>query len=64
MIEWETSEITTKPLERVVANNTLSYAIYAKQNIFLETEGWKIFKDIIKRRKKLIYPSIWLSYLC
>ena len=54
MIEWETGEITSEPLSIIAADDPVTCAIYAKQNKLLEVEGWKRFKGIAKRQKKLL----------
>ena len=46
-------EITAEPLSIISANDPVTCAIYAKQNNLLELEGWKRFKVIAKRQKKL-----------
>ena len=53
MIEWETGEITAEPLSIIAADDPVTCAIYAKQHNLLELDGWKQFKGIAKRQKKL-----------
>jgi len=53
MIEWETGEITTEPLGIISADDPVTCAIYAKQQNLLDTPGWRKFKHIAKRQKKL-----------
>ena len=52
-IEWETGEITTEPLHLIAADDPVSCAIYARENNLLDLPGWKRFKSIAKREKKL-----------
>ena len=54
MIEWETRDITSEKLSIIAANDPVTCAIYAKQNNLLKIEGWKRFKGIAKRQKKLL----------
>ena len=53
-VEWENGEITYEPLNMIAKNNPVSYAIYARKNGLLETPGWKRFKGIARREKKLL----------
>ena len=53
MVEWETGEISSEPLSIIAADDPVTCAIYAKQNDLLELSGWKRFKGIAKRQKKL-----------
>jgi hypothetical protein len=53
-VEWETGEVTNKPLSLIAIDNPLSCAIYARDNDLLHLTGWKQFKAIAKREKKLI----------
>ena len=54
MIEWENGEVTSEPLSIVAADDPVTCAIYAKENNLLEAPGWKHFKPIAKREKKLL----------
>ena len=54
MIECETREITSEPLSIIAADDPVTCPIYAKQKKLLEIEGWKRFKWITKRQKKLL----------
>ena len=54
MIEWENGEITSEPLSIIAADDPVTCAIYAKENNLLELDGWKRFKNIAKRHKKMI----------
>ena len=53
MIEWETGEVTSEPLSLIAADDPVTCAIYAKENDLLHVDGWKRFKHIAKRQKKL-----------
>ena len=53
MVEWENGEITSEPLSVIAADDPVTCAIYARENNLLELEGWKRFKRIAKRQKKL-----------
>ena len=52
MVEWETGEISSEPLQLIAADDPVTCAIYAKDNGLLELPGWKKFKSIAKRQKK------------
>ena len=53
MIEWENGEITSEPLSMIAKDDPVTCAIYARENKLLNTPGWKRFKGIAKRQKKL-----------
>ena len=53
-VEWENGEITYEPLDMIAKDDPVSCAIYARKNGLLETSGWKRFKGIAKREKKLL----------
>ena len=53
MIEWEDGSITTEPLTIIAADDPVTCAIYARDNQLLDLPGWKRFKAIAKRQKKL-----------
>ena len=52
MVEWETGEITSEPLQLIAADDPVTCAIYAKDNGLLDLPGWRKFKSIAKRQKK------------
>ena len=54
LIEWENGEITPEPLGIIGADDPVACAIYARDNNLLDTPGWKRFKTIAKRQKKLL----------
>ena len=53
LIEWEGGEITSEPLTVIATDDPVSCAIYARENDLLDTPGWKRFKHIAKREKKV-----------
>jgi hypothetical protein len=53
-IEWEGGEITTEPLNLIAKDDPVTCAIYGAENNLLDKEGWKRFKKIAQRQKKLI----------
>ena len=53
MIEWKTGEIPREPLTIIAADDLVTFPIYAKNKNLLETKGWKRFKGIAKRQKKI-----------
>ncbi len=54
MIEWETGEVTAEPLTTIAADDPVTCAIYAKEKGLLNEPGWKRFKGIAKRDKKML----------
>ena len=54
MLEWENGEITSEPLNAIAADDPVICAIYADENNLLELHGWKRFRTITKKRKKMI----------
>ena len=53
-IEWENGEITNEPLNIIAADDPASCAIYGRDNKLLDHPGWKRFKSLAKREKKLL----------
>ena len=54
LVNWESGESTYEPLNIIAADDPVTCAIYAKKHNLLEQEGWKRFKRLAKRQKKLI----------
>jgi hypothetical protein len=52
-VEWENGEITSEPLGIIAADDPVTCAIYARENGLLEQPGWKRFRGIAKRQKKM-----------
>ena len=52
-IEWETDEITFEPLSVIVADDPITCAAYAKEKSLYQFDGWKRFRHLIKKEKKL-----------
>ncbi len=53
-VEWENGEITYEPLSVIAADDHVTCSIYAREHNLLEKPGWKRFKTIAKRQKKLL----------
>jgi len=53
MIEWENGEISREPLSAIAADDPVTCAIYARDNDLLHLDGWKRFKNIASRQKKM-----------
>ena len=53
-IEWENGECTDEPLSIIAADDPVTCAIYAQENNLLNQPGWKRFKGIAKRHKKML----------
>jgi len=54
MVEWETGETTYEPLDMIAKDDPVTCAIYARHNDLLNQPGWKRFKKIANREKKLL----------
>ena len=54
MIEWENGEITSEPLSVIAADDPVTCAIYGDENNLLDQPGWKRFKRLAKRKKKML----------
>ena len=52
-VEWENGEITDEPLAAIAADDPVTCAIYARESDLLNSPGWKRFKSIAKRQKKM-----------
>ena len=53
-VEWENGEVTNEPHNIIGADSPVVCAVYAKENNLLDTPGWKRFKRIANRQKKLL----------
>jgi hypothetical protein len=54
MIEWENGEVlTTEPLDVIAGDDPITCAIYARENDLLDKPGWKRFRKLARRQKKL-----------
>jgi hypothetical protein len=54
LIDWENEEITSEPLNIFGKDDPVTCAVYAHEHGLLEEEGWKRFKGIAKREKKML----------
>ena len=52
-IEWETGEITFEPLSVIAADDTITCPAYAKEKNLYNLDGWKRFRNLIKKEKQL-----------
>ena len=52
-VEWETGEITFKPLSIIAADDPVTCAAYSKENDLLALEGWCRFRSLAKKDKGL-----------
>ena len=52
-VEWETGEITFKPLCIIAADDPVTCTAYAKENDLLALEGWHRFRNLAKKDKVL-----------
>jgi hypothetical protein len=43
LMEWETGEITTGPLSLIAQDDSVTRALYARDNDLVDTPGWKQF---------------------
>ena len=54
LVEWETGETTYEPLDIIAKDDPVTCAAYAKNNDLLNEPGWKRFKQMAKRKTRLI----------
>ena len=54
LVDWETGEKTWEPLDVIAKADPVCCALYAKDKGLLSEVGWKRFRQIAKRQKKLI----------
>lgn len=52
-IQWDTGEKTQEPLTTIATDDPVACAIYAEKHGLLNTEGWKRFKAVSNRQKKM-----------
>jgi hypothetical protein len=53
-VDWENGEVSYEPLHTIAADDPVTCAIYAKDHGLLDTEGWKRFRSLGKRAKKML----------
>jgi hypothetical protein len=53
-VEWENGEVSYEPLRTIAADDPVTCAIYAKEHGLLDTDGWKRFRSLSKRAKKML----------
>ena len=53
-VNWEGSEPTYEPLKLIAECDPVMCAIYAKKNGLLNLPGWKQFKNLASKQKKII----------
>ena len=54
LIEWETGEQTWEPLSNIIASDSYTCAVYAKEHNLLNTPGWKLLKRHARTARRLI----------
>ena len=54
MIVWEDNSKSFEPLSVIAADSPVTCALYAKRAGLLDTPGWKRFKTIARREKKML----------
>ena len=53
-IDWESGEQTYEPLDVIEKDGPITCAIYGRGKDLLDKPGWKHFKPITKREKKML----------
>ena len=53
-IEWETGEMTLKPISNIIPSDPYTCAVYAEKNDLLNTSGWKLSKRHVRTARRLI----------
>ena len=56
LIEWEPGEQTWEPLSNIIASDSYTCAVYAKEHNLLNTPGWKLLKKHARTARRLIVP--------
>ena len=54
MVEWEDGQVTSEPLSIIGADDPVTCTMYGNEHDLLDLPGWKWFKGIVKRQKKLL----------
>ena len=54
MIEWENGEITSEPSSVIAADDPVTCALCGNEHNLLNKPGWKRFKRLAKRKKKML----------
>ena len=57
MVEWETGEITEKPLSIIDKDDPVTSAAYAKEHNLLHLPEWNKLKHIVKHQNPLLELS-------
>ena len=52
-VEWETGEVTFKPLSIIAADDSVTCPAYSKENDLLALVGWCRFRSLAKKDKVL-----------
>ncbi len=52
-VEWESGGVSFEPLGTIAADDPATRAICAKEQELLETAGWKRFRSLARRAKKM-----------
>ena len=53
-MEWENGEKTWEPLKIIGMDDPVTCALYGKEHKLLDEPGWKRFKKLAQRQKKMI----------
>jgi hypothetical protein len=53
-VEWENGEVSYEPLHTIAADDPVTCAVYAKDHGLHDTDGWKRFRSLAKRAKKML----------
>jgi hypothetical protein len=53
-VDWENGETSYEPSHVIAADDPVTCAIYAKEQGPLDTDGWKRFRSLAKKAKKML----------
>jgi hypothetical protein len=53
-VHWENGEISYEPLSIIGSSDPVSVAIYGRDNGLLDVDGWKRYKKLALRQKRLV----------
>ena len=54
LVDWETGEKTYEPLSVLAADDPVTCTMYDKENDLLHIDGWKRFRNLVKRNMTLM----------
>lgn len=53
-VNWDNGEVSYEPLALTAKSDPVTCAIYARNSGLLDMDGWRLFRRLAKRQKKLV----------